>query len=224
MTRHLMIVGAAVAALSLAACGQKAEETKGAATPAEQAATPDANPAATVPTPADETKADVFAMKAADSDMFEIAAAKLAATRSTNPAVKKFAAAMEKAHMATSTELKSAIAASGATITLPTMLSTDMQGKIDDLTKADAKDFDKKYADSQVDAHQAALNLLQRYAQDGDTPAIKAFAAATAPKVQEHLNMAEGLKKGFGTGEDVAKAQDKADKAQMKADEKASGH
>lgn len=208
MTRHLMIVGAAVAALSLAACGQKADETKGAATPAEQAATPDANPAATVPTPSDETKADVFAMKAADSDMFEIAAAKLAATRSTNPAVKKFAMAMEKAHMATSTELKSAIAASGATITLPTVLSEDAQGKIDDLTKADAKDFDKKYADGQVDAHQAALNLLQRYAQDGDTAAIKAFAAATAPKVQEHLNMAEGLKKGFDTGEDVAKAKE----------------
>lgn len=224
MTRHFLIIGAAVAALSVAACGQKADETKGAATPAEQAATPDANPAATVPTAADETKADVFAAKAADSDMFEIAAAKLAATRSTNPAVKKFAAAMEKAHTATSAELKSAIGASGAAITLPTVLSEDAQGKIDDLTKADAKDFDKKYADSQVDAHQAALNLLQRYAQDGDTAAIKAFAAATAPKVQEHLNMAEGLKKGFGTGEDVAKAQDKADKAQAKADEKAAGH
>jgi len=206
MTRHLMIVGAAVAALSLAACGQKADETKGAATPAEQAATPDANPAATVPTPADETKADVFSTKAADSDMFEIEAAKLAQTRSTNPSVKKFAAAMQTAHTATSAELKSAIAASGAAITLPTALSADMQGKLDDLTKADAKDFDKKYADSQVDAHQAALNLLQRYAQDGDTAAIKAFAAATAPKVQEHLNMAEGLKKGFDTGEDVAKA------------------
>ena len=49
---------------------------------------------------------------------------------------------------------------------------------------------------------------MLRYAQDGDTAAIKAFAAATAPKVQEHLNMAEGLKKGFDTGEEVA--EDKA--------------
>ena len=204
MTRHLMFLSAAAVALSLVACGQQADETKGAATPAEQAATPDANPAATVPTPADETKADVFVMKAADSDMFEIEAAKLAASRSTNASVKKFAAMMDKAHKATSAELKSAIAASGAAITPPTMLSQDMQGKLDDLTKADAKDFDKKYADAMVDAHQAALNLLQRYAQDGDTPALKTFAAATAPKVQEHLNMAEGLKKGFDTGEDVA--------------------
>ena len=72
-----------------------------------------------------------------------------------------------------------------------------------------------------VDAHQSALNLLQRYAQDGDTPALKTFAADTAPKVQKHLEMAKGLKKGFGTGEDMAKAQEKADKAQAKADEKA---
>ena len=197
MTRNILLVGAAFAALSLVACGPKADETKGAATPSEQAATPDANPAATVPTPSDETKADVFTMKAADSDMFEVEAAKLAAKRSTNAEVKKFAGMMEKAHMKSTESLKAAIAASGAAITLPMALSSDMQAKLDDLTKADDKDFDKKYADSQVDAHQAALNLLQRYAQDGDTPAIKAFAAATAPTVQEHLNHAEGLKKGF---------------------------
>ena len=206
MTRHFLVVGAAVAALSLAACGQKADETKGAATPAEQAATPDANPAATVPTLADETKAGVFATKMADNDMFEIEAAKLAASRSTNPSVKKFAMMMETAHKKTSDGLKSAISASGATITLPTMLSKDMQDELDDLSKADPKDFDKEYADAMVDAHQSALNLLQRYAQDGDTPTLKTFAAETAPKVQEHLNMAEGLKKGFDTGEDVAKA------------------
>jgi putative membrane protein len=220
MTRHLILATAAVAALSLAAC-QKSEDTKGAATPAEQAATPDANPAATVPTPSDETKADVFVAKAADSDMFEIQAGKLAGSRSTNPSVKKFAAEMVKAHTATSDGLTAAIKTSGASITPPAALSKDMQDKLDDLTKADAKDFDKKYADAMVDAHQSALNLLQRYAQDGDTPALKTFAADTAPKVQKHLEMAKGLKKGFDTGEDVAKAQEKADKAQAKADEKA---
>ncbi|MBI1683527.1 DUF4142 domain-containing protein [Caulobacter hibisci] len=197
MTRKLLIVGAAFAALSLAACGQKTEETKGAATPAEQAATPDANPSATVPTPADEAKAPDFAAKAAASDMFEIEAAKVALKRSTNAEVKKFAQAMIDAHTATSAGLKAAIAASGVSITLPTALPSDLQDKLDDLNKADAKDFDKTYADDQVDAHQAALNLLQRYAQDGDVAAIKTFAAETAPKVQMHLNEAEGLKNGL---------------------------
>jgi putative membrane protein len=196
MTRHLLIIGAAFAALSLAACGDKTE-TKGAATPSEQAATPDANPAATVPTMADETKAGVFALKAADLNMFEIESAKLAASRSTNDQVKAFAGKMATAHGTTGDSLQAAITASGAAIALPMALSKDLQDDLDDLNKASNEDFDKKYADAQVDAHQAMLNLLQRYAQDGDTPAIKAFAAATAPTVQEHLNMAEGLKKGF---------------------------
>ena len=195
MKRHILIAGAAFVALGFAACSPKVE-TKGAATPSEQAATPDANPAATVPTVADETKADVFAMKAADMNMFEIESAKLAASRSTNAQVKAFADKMA-AHSKVGDGLKAAIAASGAAITLPMALSKDMQDDLDDLAKAGNDDFDKAYADSQVDSHQAMLNLLQRYAQDGDTPAIKAFAAATAPTVQEHLNMAEGLKKGF---------------------------
>jgi putative membrane protein len=197
MTRKLLIISAAFAALSIAACNQKPDETKGAATPAEQAATPDANPAATVPTPSDETKADVFVAKAAATDMYEIEAAKVAAKRSTNAEVKKFAAMMEKAHTKTTEDLKAAIAASGAALTPPTALPADLQDKLDDLNKASNEDFDKTYADDQVDVHQAALNLMQRYAQDGDTAAIKAFAAATAPAVQKHLDEAEGLKKGF---------------------------
>jgi len=48
--------------------------------------------------------------------------------------------------------------------------------------------------DNQVDAHQSALNLMQRYAEDGDVPAIKAFAAATAPAVQKHYDMAKALR------------------------------
>lgn len=198
MSRHMLIVGAAVAALSLAACGKKAETTtEGAATPAEQAATPDANPAATVPTPSNEATAADFVPKAAASDMFEIEAAKIAQKRSTNAQVKKFAAEMIKAHTDSTAGLKKAIVDSGQTFDLPTVLPSDLQGKLDDLTKADAKDFDKKYADEMGDAHQDALNLLQRYAEDGDVPAIKTFAAATAPTVQKHLEMAKGLEDGM---------------------------
>jgi putative membrane protein len=195
MTRHLLIAGAC--ALALAACNKAPDEQKGAATPAEQAATPDAHPAATIPTPSNESTATDFAPKAAAGDMFEIAISKLAVSRSKNPEVVAFAKKMIAAHTKSTEGLKKAIGDSGATVTLPTVLPDDLQGKVDDLTKADAKDFDAKFADAQVDAHQGALNLMQRYAQDGDYPAIKTFAADTAPVVQEHLNMAEGLKNGM---------------------------
>lgn len=195
MTRHLLIAGACV--LALAACNKTPTETKGAATPAEQAATPDANPAATVPTPSNEATAADFVPKAAASDMFEIAAAKLALQKSTDPQVKKFANEMISAHTKSTAALKEALKASGSTVALPTDLPDDLKGKLDDLNKADPKDFSKKYVDGQVDAHHDALNLMQRYAQDGDVPAVKEFAAKVAPTVQEHLNMAEGLKNGM---------------------------
>jgi putative membrane protein len=197
MSRHMLIVGAAIAALSVAACNKPAEKTEGAATPAEQAATPDANPAATVPTPSNEAAAVDFVPKAAASDMFEVEAAKLAQKRSTNVSVKKFAAMMVTAHTESTAGLKKALADSQSTIVPPTALPSDLQGKLDDLTKADNKDFDAKYADMMGEAHQDALNLMQRYAEDGDVPAIKAFAAATAPVVQKHLEMAKGLKDGM---------------------------
>ena len=188
MTRPLLIAGAAIAALSLAACGQKTE-TKGAATPAEQAATPDANPAATIATPADEASAPVFVEKASASDLFEIEAAKLAQATSKNAEVKKFAADMVAAHTKSTAALKKAIADAGqTTLVVVTVLPADLQAKLDDLKKA--ANFDKAYMENQVDAHQSALNLMQRYAQDGDVPVIKAFAAAAAPTVQQHLEKA----------------------------------
>ena len=192
MTRHLLIAGAAIAAISLAACGQKTD-TKGSATPAEQAATPDANPAATVITPSNEAAAPDFVAKAAASDMFEVEAAKIAQKRSQNAEVKKFAGEMITAHTKSTVDLKKAIADSGqTTLAPPAALPKDLQDKLTDLGKAD--NFDKAYMDNQVDAHQAALDVLQRYAQDGDVPAIKAFAAAAAPAVQQHLDKARAIR------------------------------
>ncbi len=197
MKRSLLIAGAAVVALSLAACGEKAK-TEGAATPAEQAATPDASPAAAVITPADETKAATFVNMAGGSDMYEIEASKIALTRSTNPEVKKLAQMMIEAHTKTTADLKAAIAKTGdTTLTPPLSMPETVTKMLDELKAADAKDFDKKYADAQVDAHQKTLNTLQHYAQAGDNKDLMAFAAATAPAVQMHLNMAEGLKKGL---------------------------
>ena len=61
MKRTFLLIGAAVAALSLSACGQK---TEGAATPLEKAETPDAHPAATVLTVADETNQSINPLRA----------------------------------------------------------------------------------------------------------------------------------------------------------------
>lgn len=198
MNRTLILATAALAALSLAACnkaGNGASNPPSAVTPQEKAETPDAHPSATIPTPANEASAPDFVAKAAASDMFEVAAAKVAIAKSSNADVKAFAHMMETAHTATTKALKAAIKDSGRTdLVPPAALPTDLQNKLDDLNKADAASFDKTYIGQQVDAHQAALDLMQRYAKDGDVAQIKAFAADTAPHVQEHLTKAKGIK------------------------------
>jgi putative membrane protein len=153
---------------------------------------PDAHPAATVPTPANESKAVDFVPKAAASDMFEVQSSQAALKMSKNADIKMFAKMMIDAHTKSTADLKAAITASGQSITPPATLPDDLQKKLDDLKAS--KDFDKDYVSAQVDGHQAALDLMQRYANDGDVAQIKDFATKTAPVVQDHLTQIKALK------------------------------
>ncbi|MEO8811848.1 MAG: DUF4142 domain-containing protein [Caulobacteraceae bacterium] len=184
MTRSILIAGAAVAALAVSACGRHADQTAATAPAADQTVAPAA--------PAVMTAAD-FVTAAAATDMFEITEAKMALKRSANADVKKFANMMIVDHTKSTAALKKAIAASGESLTLPSVLPADMQTRVDDLTKASGADFDKTYIDQQVAAHQTALGALQGYAQTGDVPALKSFASDTVTVVQSHLTEAQRL-------------------------------
>ena len=184
LARALMVVSATAL---IAACGQKTDETN-------VAQQPDANPTATIPTPADEAAAPDFVTKAAMSDMYEVEAAKVALARSQNAEVKKFAQMMVDDHTKSTNDLKSAIAASGLSLTPPSALDEAHAGKIQELKDEEAADFDKAYLNDQVDAHQMALDLLQRYANDGDNAQLKGFAATTAPVVQTHYDHAKQMR------------------------------
>ncbi|HYE45858.1 MAG TPA: DUF4142 domain-containing protein [Caulobacter sp.] len=192
MYRKLIIAGAACAALALAACGRKAEEVDQAAQGA-----PEANPAAAVAAPANQAAAPDFVAKAAASDMFEIESSKLALSRSRNAEVKAFAQMMIDMHTRTTADLKAAIAESGQPLVPPTALPDDLQAKLDNLGKAADADFDKAYMDAQLEGHQSALDLMTRYAADGDVPALKTAAGKTAPVVQDHLDRARALRESL---------------------------
>ncbi len=193
MRRQLLLAGAI--ALLAAGCSKPASTPAADSSAAPPASSiPDANPAATIPTPANEAAAPDFVQKAAASDMFEVESSKVALKRSTNADVKAFARMMIKAHTQTTAALKAAIAKSGQSLTPPAALPDDRAKALQDLKDADAKDFDKKFMDAQVDGHQAALDLMARYAKDGDVADIKDFAGKTAPAVQEHLDKAKAIR------------------------------
>lgn len=139
----------------------------------------------------DSRSAKGFVTAAAISDMYEVDAAKLAEQRSHDPAIKKFAAMMLKDHSATTKKLQSLLPGSGVNVAPPSDLDERRKGMLDNLRKASDADFDKRYMDQQVAAHTEALSLFKGYADHGDNAALKQFAAATAPKIREHLDNAK---------------------------------
>ena len=134
-----------------------------------------------------------FVTAAATSDMYEVAAAKIALQRSASPKVKEFAQMMVDAHTKTTEKLKGIIADNKISVTPPAHVDDRRQGMLDNLRGAAAADFDHRYITQQVAAHTEADILFRGYAKDGDNAAIKDFAAATDKDIKMHLSHAKQL-------------------------------
>ena len=137
-----------------------------------------------------------FLQRAATSDMYEVQAGKLAADKAQSDAVKQFGQQMVDAHTKTTDELMGIVKSKNIKVDVPTKLDSEHQKLIDDLNSASAKDFDKTYASQQVEAHQNAVKLFKKYAENGDDPDVKQFATKTLPAIEHHLDEAKKLPSG----------------------------
>lgn len=190
-----------VLALSLAACSEKSENAAdnalaNAENAVENVAADAGNLAenagiALTPTPSPQEFVDT----AAKSDAFEIAAAEIAATNASSQAVKDFAKMMVTAHKASTTKVKAAAAAATPAVTPNATLTADQNDDLAELRKLKGADFDKEYIDGQVDAHEDALDLLKKYAADGEAASLKTAAGELVPIVEKHLADARALDK-----------------------------
>jgi putative membrane protein len=133
-----------------------------------------------------------FIQKAAVSDLFETASAKLALAHG-NPAEKQFANQMIQDHGKTSSELKSKLTAGLNKVELPNELDSAHQAKLDLLNKARGEDFITTYASQQVEAHNDAVTLFESYAKSGDQAELKTWAGDTLPALKHHLEIAQKL-------------------------------
>jgi putative membrane protein len=147
--------------------------------------------------PAAAATSSGFITAAANSDMYEIAAARIARQKATDPAVKAFAARMIHDHTLSTEGLKKAIATGAVTASLPADMDERRKGLIDNLEKAAPADFDKTYIDQQVAAHNEAASLFKGFADHGDNDALKTFATKTTPTIQDHLAMAKQIRESL---------------------------
>lgn len=193
MHRKFLISTAAFASLALlAACGQKQQG----AAPDQQNqpvnAAQDAASAVVGPTSAatiGSTTVDGFVLEAANGDMYEIEAGKMAQQRSKNADIKKLAGMLIADHTASSTKLKGLVSGGQVTgATIPPAMDERHKGMIDNLRGATDQEFDARFLDQQANAHREMLILMNGYQTAGQNDALKAFAGEVKPKVEAHLN------------------------------------
>jgi len=190
-----------VSALALAACGSNTERKADNAVDAAQNAIANTADAtgnvlenagqALMPTPSPQE----FVNRAARSDAFEIAAAELAAKNASSAAVKDFARMMVDAHNQSTAAIKKAAAAATPAVTPDAALTSDQQEDLAELRALTGERFDKEYIDGQVDAHEDALDLMKKYAADGEAASLKNAARELVPVIEKHLARARELDK-----------------------------
>jgi len=214
MNRTLLLCAAAAASLTLAACNKN---QAGNATPATPETTASTNTGVGQSEPinkAQDTLAagvgatsaatmgshdtGAFASNAAQSDMYEIQAARIAEQKAKSPDVKKFAQEMVSDHTKLSNEMKPLITKAGQTP--PADLDQRRKGMLDNLKATPAADFDKAYMDQQVAAHSEALTLMKGYADNGSDPGLKAAAAKAVPTIQKHADLAKQIQSKLAGG------------------------
>jgi len=139
-------------------------------------------------TPTDRT---AYVQMAASSDMYEIQSSQIALTKGQNPAIRQFAQMMVRDHTNTTQQLMAAAQAAGVPPMSPQMMPMHAQMVAQLQASQGGASFDRLYASQQLMAHQQALALHSNYAARGDTPALRAVAAAATPVVRGHLQMAQ---------------------------------
>jgi putative membrane protein len=135
-----------------------------------------------------------FVKQAANSDILEIAAAKVAQEKG-NADEKKFADQMIADHTKTSSDLKAMVTSGDVKAEIPTVLDASYEKKLDRLRDAKPSNFASEYDPMQVSAHKDAVSLFERYSKSGDNPKLKEWAGKTLPTLQHHLEMAQALDK-----------------------------
>ncbi len=194
-----LLLTAAVASLALmtAACNNTADDTAD-ANMADELAMNDMVmndvDMAGVDTTAMPLPAAAFTAMIAGGNLYEIESGKLAKTKAVNEACRKMGTMLVTDHTKQQDMLKTAAAASVPSVTLPTAVPPEHQAHLDALKAATGAEFDRLFLAQQKEAHTKMLAALKSYAESGDSPPLKAFAAKAAPGVEQHLSKVASMK------------------------------
>ena len=190
-------VAAAAAALLFATGGVQAQSpgagssvTGGQSAPAAQPGTGTRN------TPAQGAKLARgdrrFIEDAANSGMFEVQVAQLAAAKATDPNVRSFASMLVDHHTAANNELVQIANARG--VELPAAPKRALRRDVEKLGKKNGDEFDRDFVRNVgIKAHEKDIKTFQKASKNVKDAQLNAFVDKTLPVLREHLAAAEKL-------------------------------
>jgi len=100
---------------------------------------------------------------------------------------------MVKDHTAANEKLKSIADQKKLEVSTDAELMDKAKAMILDLRSA--KSFDQAYANNQVKAHEATIEIFEDEIKNGNDEQLKTFATETLPKLKAHLEQAKALAK-----------------------------
>jgi putative membrane protein len=131
-----------------------------------------------------------FMEKAARTSMSEVAISRVAASRTSNPEVRRFAQMMINDHEEAVEQLSAMAANRG--VSLPAK-----DPRPERWEKRDAKNFDREYLEQMIDDHEDVVKLFANHAKEGEDADTVAYARKHLPKLQRHLQHAIDLKRAL---------------------------
>jgi putative membrane protein len=125
-----------------------------------------------------------FVTMATSGGMFEVDSSQLALQRAQWPQHKDFAQMMIDDHGKANQELKAL--ASQLEMDMPRRMQPKHQRMLDELRETDPTEFDQRYHQMQVQAHDEAIALFEDAARNCQNAELKAWAQKTLPTLRKH--------------------------------------
>ncbi len=138
---------------------------------------------------------DDFIREVASGTKLEVQLGKYAQENAASQRVKNFGAMMVRDHTKVGEELKSI--AQRKNITIPDALEREHNDLLGDLQEKRGVEFDKEYMGKMVDDHQEDVDNFKKYAENGDDPDLKSFAAKMLPTLLAHQDSAKSIRDAF---------------------------
>ena len=129
----------------------------------------------------------------------EIELGRLAQQKGQSEDVRQYGQQLSSDHSASNQEVQQVAQEAGIQLSAaPKELSKDreeMQKKLDQLQQAQNDDFDREFLDAMVDSHKRTIDKLSRLQQDVQDPTVRQLIDRSLPKLQQHQDQAEQLKR-----------------------------